>query len=203
MPDSSPLSSMFHRRLLLIMGLVAAAMIVLAGQLTRLTIAQGAMLRAEAESRLVNRQWTGAGRGRILDRKGRPLAQDRPSFDVSVDYRAISGEWAIKRAGARARRDYGDQWRKLAPEERQAVLDPYIAAYQGHLDDMWRLIASRAGQTEEQIWTRRREILDRVAATEKSVYAARLGREMKARLAKGEEISAEVEEEARKQLTAP
>ena len=39
-------------------------------------------------------------RGRILDRKGRVLALNRPSYDIAVDYRVITGQWAFDQARA-------------------------------------------------------------------------------------------------------
>src|SRR5579862_8871562 len=71
-PAASPLSSMFHRRLILIMGGTVLATGALVAQLTRLTVVQGAEHRRDAEAKLVTKEWTppgGAGRGRILDRK--------------------------------------------------------------------------------------------------------------------------------------
>src|SRR5262245_36580253 len=109
---------MFHRRLVLLGGCVVVAAGGLSAQLARLTLVQGEERRADAEAKLVTKEWTPPGgptRGRILDRKGRVLAQNRPSFDVRVDYRSISGDWAKARGAAAARRAYASQWRSLDP----------------------------------------------------------------------------------------
>lgn len=203
MASSSHLFSMFHRRLMLLMGIILLSMAVLGGQIARLTVVQGQELREEAESRLVTRQWIPTTRGRILDRKNRVLAQDRPSFDVNVDFQVITGEWAVRVAGARARRDYGERWRSMSPEERQPILDLYIAAYQGHLDRMWSLIAEIGRETEERLAERRQEIIRRVESMKASIYAARLARELEARLDRGESISVEVDDQTHRRLSRP
>src|SRR5258705_335406 len=107
MPLSSPAKSMFLRRLAMILVLVVLGMVFLTGQLWRLTVAQGAALYEAAEAKLVTKDWIPTKRGRILDRKDRVLAQDRPAFDVSVDFRSISGEWAVRQAAAVARAAWG------------------------------------------------------------------------------------------------
>src|SRR3954469_24990754 len=94
MPLSSPAKSMFFRRLAMILALVALGMAFLTGQLWRLTVAQGAALYDAAEAKLVTKDWVPTKRGMILDRKGRILAQDRPAFDIAVDFRCIGGQQA-------------------------------------------------------------------------------------------------------------
>ncbi|MCA9304465.1 MAG: hypothetical protein KC996_10115, partial [Phycisphaerales bacterium] len=66
--------SMFHRRVLLLAGMLAAAMLVLTGRLGWITLVQGGELREKAERPLVRRTWFPTVRGRIIDRKGRVLA---------------------------------------------------------------------------------------------------------------------------------
>ena len=46
------LESMFHRRLLVLLGLTLLGMLLLSGQLARLTLASGGELLAQAERRL-------------------------------------------------------------------------------------------------------------------------------------------------------
>lgn len=203
MPAATPSSSMFQRRLLLLMGLTVVALLILGGQLGRLTLVHGDELREDAEARLVVRQWQPTTRGKIVDRKGRVLAQNRPSFDLTVDYRVISGEWAIKKAGAAAKRNHASEWPKLAPEERQELIDTYITVYQRHLDAMWDQVAAVTGLTHEELEQRKDKIIERVKAMQRSVYARRLTQELDAKLAKGEEISAEIESDTRKRIERP
>ena len=89
---------MFHRRLLLLGAAFCAAAAVPLLRTCDLTIRKGESLREQAESRLVERRWIGTSRGKILDRDGRVLAIDKPSFNLEVDYPLISGQWAFAQA---------------------------------------------------------------------------------------------------------
>lgn len=195
---------MFHRRLLLLLACTVLAFGALGAQLGRLTMVQGQEHRQRAESKLVISEFSPTMRGRILDRKNRVLAQDRPSFNVTVDYRVISGEWAVRQAGIAARRIHGmSEWRKLAPHQRQALIDEYVPVFQQHVDHMWALLAETTGVDESRIASRREEIIRRVEAMAFSVVARRIRAELSARLATGREISPETEEEVRRRVDRP
>ena len=64
---------MFHRRLLLLLSIMAAGVALLTLQLGNLTLLKGDESRRQAEGRLRRQQWTPTIRGRILDRKDRVL----------------------------------------------------------------------------------------------------------------------------------
>lgn len=113
---------MFHRRLLIILGLVTAGLSVPLFQTARLTTTRHAELLKVAESKLVTRQWTPSVRGTIVDRKGRILAQDRPSYDVAIDYDVLKGNWAPKKAEEIAKSNR-TQWNEMNPEQRRAVTE--------------------------------------------------------------------------------
>jgi penicillin-binding protein 2 len=195
---------MFHRRLILLLAVMVLGFTALAAKTAQLTLKQGDELRLRAESKLVMREFFPTMRGRILDRKGRILAQDRPSFDVTVDYRVISGQWAITQAAAAARRLHGAaDWRRLSPQERQALIDDYVPIFQRHLDQMWSLLAETAGVDEARVHARREEIMRRVDAMAESVVVRRVREGLDARLAAGREISAETEEEIRRRVERP
>ncbi len=203
MPVGSIGLSMFHRRLLLLAGVVALVMLILVGQIGRLTIVRGADLREKAESRLVIWDWLPTSRGKILDRKGRVLAQDRPSFELSVDFRVITGDWAIAQAARAAKRAHAGQWYKLAPEERQAIVDQYIPIFQAHIDQMWDRVSQVSGTDPATIQERRQEIIRRVELRSNSIVTRRLELRLESRLAAGEEITAATEEEVHRQVDAP
>jgi penicillin-binding protein 2 len=203
MPSGTPLISMFHARLLLLAAVIALGAVVLCGRLGELSIAQGAKLREEAESRLVTWDVLPTSRGRILDRKNRVLAQDRPSFDISVDYRVITGDWAITQAARAAKRANAGQWLKLSPEQRQEIVDQYIPIFQEHLDRMWGRIAEVGGTDLSRLELRRQDIIWRVEQRSESIFNMRLDRKLRERLAAGREITADTEEEIRKQIDRP
>jgi len=160
MPKRSPLvSSMFHRRLLLLLALAAGGMTVLAGQMVRLTIIQGEEHRAEAESRLVTQRWTPTVRGRILDRQGRVLALDQPSFDLAVDYRLITGDWAYGAAARAARREHAERWPKLSPTEREALILEGLPDQEAKLEALWQLICHLADLEREVLERRKHDVV--------------------------------------------
>ncbi len=117
---------MFHRRLLIIMGLVVAGLSVPLIQTARLTTTRHEELLRAAESKLVTRQWTPSVRGNIVDRKGRILAQDRPSYDVAIDYDVLKGTWAAKKAEELARSNRV-QWNEMGPTQRKALIEKLTA----------------------------------------------------------------------------
>lgn len=157
--------SMFQRRLLflaLAMGVAGVFPIV---QMARLTLGKGEELRAEAEKRLVSETWQESSRGRIMDCKGRELARDKPSLDIAVDYRVITGRWADERAARAARRASeaaGKGWVTLSPEEKAAAIKESRVPFDEHLREMWRLFAKTAGIPEQQVEQRRQEIKEQV-----------------------------------------
>ena len=154
--------SMFHRRLLLLLSLLGLAMLPLLVRLVSLTVVRADDLRQDAEKRLVRRQWTSTVRGSILDRKGRVLAQDRPSYDVAVAYNVITGQWVADQSRRAARRGAGLRWADMDAEERQAHTAKYRSAYLLHLDSGWNRLAAGLGIPREELDKRRDQIVAEV-----------------------------------------
>jgi cell division protein FtsI/penicillin-binding protein 2 len=153
---------MFQRRLLLLLMGVVAAIAVLGLQAARVTIVEGSQWLETAESTLVQSDWTPTTRGRILDRKRRVLAQDQPSFDVMVDYRLITGEWAELEARGIARRENRDEWPKLSAIQRAELVDRYAVLYREQLDALWSDLADASGIDREEIERRKTAIKSEV-----------------------------------------
>lgn len=153
---------LYHRRLLLLGLMFVAGAGVLGAQLTHLTVVRGEELRAHAEAKLVRQFWTPTVRGRILDRHGRVLAQDRPSFDIAVDYRVITGSWAGAEAARLARNRHRRAWPDLDDQAREALIAQYRAALEGHVESMWRLMAETAGIEASELARRREAVVSRV-----------------------------------------
>lgn len=182
---------MYQRRLLLVsIGLVAALGFPVV-QLARLTLVKGKEHREQAEKRLVNETWLTTVRGRILDRKGRVLAVDRPSFDVAVDYPVITGRWVDAQAAIKARRENRSSWGELSPEQRRELIDRARPEFELRLEEMWDRICRVASISRADLEDRKREIIAQVqelAVTiterERLVRAEQLGR--------GEETSVDV-----------
>jgi cell division protein FtsI/penicillin-binding protein 2 len=153
---------MFHRRLLLLAAACGLAGAVLAGQTARLTLVQGAALRAEAQSRLIRHAWIPTTRGRILDRHGRVLAVDRPSYALAVSLPVLSGAWVRTQAATQARLDNKDRWDLLGQTERAALVEAAAPQFASLVEAMMEEIASRCGIEREELDARAAEIVSRV-----------------------------------------
>lgn len=197
------LPSMFHRRLLLLLGIIGASMCILGAQLGRLTLAKGDSLRKEAEARLVRRQWIPASRGSILDRKGRVLAQDRPSYSIALPYRVITGDWAMDAARESARRAAGSRWLDLSPVEREERIAARRAVLQVHLDDAWSLLAEQTGVPREQIDSRRDRIISSVSSRFREIVDFRRVKEEDVFKQRGEAITPAIAAAIEKRISKP
>lgn len=158
----SLIPSMFHRRLLLILLLIVSAMSVLVARLFHLTVVQGHGHLEAAEAALIDEELLPTYRGRILDRLGRILSLDRPSVDVLVDYRLISGEWVTTQAAETARRADPVTWAELSPGDRAALIrsrEPELAL---QLDRVWDDLADAAEVSREELDAAREQIRQRV-----------------------------------------
>jgi penicillin-binding protein 2 len=157
------LPELFHRRLLLLSAGGVLALLPVVARFGQLTLAQGSSHRAKAEAKLVSHRWEPTTRGRILDRKGRVLALDRPSFDIAVEYPVITGQWAYEQAGLAARKEAGPLWRQLSPVQRERLVQQRAAEFIKQLDEAWRQFALRADLTLEELEDRRAEIVSEVS----------------------------------------
>ncbi|MEO1008233.1 MAG: penicillin-binding transpeptidase domain-containing protein [Planctomycetota bacterium] len=194
---------MFHGRLLLLAGLMLLGTAVLGAQLVRLTAVEGAQLRAEAERRLVRLSWEPTTRGRILDRTGRVLAQDRPAFDVRVDYDVLSGEWAGVWSAFFARRAHAEAWPELGRTQRSELAEAYEPFFADHAERGLAVLADHAGVPLEEIYERRKEALDRVGVIRRNFVSNRLRELRRAATARGRELSQEHERRLERQADRP
>ncbi len=134
--------SMYARRLLLLASGAMAVALLLVGKLSALTLLHGEESRERAERAMIDGYLIQTIRGAILDRKGRVLAVDRPSSDLSVPYSVITGTWAYSRAYLDARRANLERWRQLSPEEREGYVAQYLPDYDKQLEQFWKTIAN-------------------------------------------------------------
>ncbi len=140
-PAKTQRVGMFHRRLALLACGAIGGSVALAVQATRVTVVEGATWLEAAERRLFVDRWTPTTRGRILDRRGRILAQDEAAFDVMVDYAVLTGDWAEREATRRARRENRSEWPKLGRAKRRVLVDTYMPEYEAELTVMWQELA--------------------------------------------------------------
>jgi len=153
---------MFHRRLLLLASLGLFMVLVLGGQLVRLAVVEGAEHHRDAQAVLSRRTLLPTVRGRILDRHGRLLAFDEPTFDVAVPYEVISGAWIDAQAAAAARRSNRGEWNELTIDERTALIEAERPAFEDRTRAIWRTIETWGGLEPGELERRRNEIKRRV-----------------------------------------
>jgi penicillin-binding protein 2 len=148
--------SMFHRRLVLLLACMTPIVLILSGQLYRLSVVEGAARLAEAESKLDRRSFLPTHRGEIRDRHGRVLARDRASYDIAVNYDVITGVWPRTRAAAQARREVGrSTWNSLSPEQRERAIAARLPYWEGQVDRLWRAVQAYGGIDEHEVIRRR------------------------------------------------
>ncbi len=194
---------MFHGRLIMLAGLGLVGFAALTTQLGRLSFQMGPGLRDQAERRLERLAWEPTVRGRILDRTGRVLAQDRPTFDVRIGYSVLSGAWAEARSIDFARQVHRDVWRELAPEQRDALARGYQPFFDGHVERGLAELALVAGVPLEEIVIRQGEVLDQVETIHKGYVGRRRELLEQRALARGEALSRELEARLDRQADRP
>ncbi|MFN0010528.1 MAG: penicillin-binding transpeptidase domain-containing protein [Phycisphaerales bacterium] len=185
------LPSMFHRRLALLGLLLAAGAGLPAVQMARLATVRGAALREEAEGKLVAERALPTSRGRILDRKGRVLALDRPSYDIAVDYTVLTGQWTFVQAARRARRAAGATWSELSAIEREELIQRQEPEFRARLDDAWGRFCTLGGISREELDARKAAIIERVTKTASGVLERERARRLEA-MTRGRAVAADV-----------
>lgn len=165
---------MFHRRLILLAVAFFAAVGALAVRLVDLTVARHEGGLSAAREKLVAREWIPSTRGRILDRKGRVLAQDRPAYAVAVDFRVLTGEWPGRAAPGIAKALDPDTWALLPAEQRRARIEEITARLEQHVVAMWARISEVTGVGRDAIAESASRVIDRVERAQEAVTLARV-----------------------------
>ncbi|MAY73201.1 MAG: hypothetical protein CMJ31_00475, partial [Phycisphaerae bacterium] len=164
---------MFHRRLLLLGSTLALGIAILCLQLLRVTTVNHDIAIVEASQALVQRQWTPTTRGRILDRRGRVLAIDRPAFTFAVDFRVLTGDWTERNARRLAPRLHHRAWESLPVPGRETLIANLSERLEEQVQSMWNELAERTGRDVVSIERERDNILARVDRMHESVSEAR------------------------------
>ena len=176
---SQLIQSASARRLMLVAVLLALGLSILAAQAARLTVLRGDELLAKAQEKLVRLSWSPTVRGQIVDRKGRVLAHNRPSFDVAVEYPVISGEWVDRQAAARARRDRGSEWTKLSRDQRTRLIEEAKPEFRAAVDRMWNVLAQETGRSRAEVDLKRMEVREQVDAMAGYLRGVRAANELR------------------------
>ena len=156
---------MFERRLKIFLGILLGVMgllLVRAFHLQVVTRSEWAQAAEDFKKRPVLVETT---RGRLLDRKGQPIALDEACMDACVDYRAISRneKWMRDVAAARVREAQPDEYKKADKEARQRVIDREAEQVRADVDAMFELLAQETREPPEKIDATCRQIELRIA----------------------------------------
>jgi penicillin-binding protein 2 len=171
--------SMFHRRLTLLWVAAAMVTLLLIVQMAKLAVAQGPQRRAAAQRRLSLVTVLPTTRGRILDRHGRVLAVDRPSYDVAVGYDMITGTWALRKAAARARADHRAAWPAMSPQQREEAVAGHLPLFQGQIEQIWEAVIAHGGIDRAELERRLDAIKKQVQTTAAVVWDRQLRQEIR------------------------
>lgn len=126
---------MFHRRLVAIGVLMALVFSAIGARLWTITIVDGDEHHAQAESRLGRTALLPTIRGRIVDRRGRVLAEDVPAYGLAIEYAAIDGSWVRQEARRLAREEIGrSAWASLTPAGRARETERRLPDAEHRLD---------------------------------------------------------------------
>ncbi|HET6427659.1 MAG TPA: penicillin-binding transpeptidase domain-containing protein [Phycisphaerae bacterium] len=131
---------MYKRRIKIFMGVVGLVFLVVVAKLGHLQIGLGKELRRRYEESIRSVQPLPGGRGKIIDRRGRILAVDRPCRDFCLDYRFLTRDpkW-IQRQQKQIERAYG-----VSKEDARRV-------YERRAEYTWRLADRIAGKMEADL----------------------------------------------------
>ncbi len=164
---------MFERRIKVVLLILFAVTGVLLMRATYLQLLNGSYWASRASEMEKKKQWIETIRGRIVDFKGRVVAEDVPGTDVQVDYRAVirpaDPRWVAEKSSQRLRRRMGGAYQKLPLSERKRLRDDEMEQVRADVDAMWERLAEmdrRDEETYEQAVARvdeiRRSIVARV-----------------------------------------
>jgi penicillin-binding protein 2 len=152
---------MFERRLKVFLFVLALVTAVLVARAIQLQVVQRAQWATEALDSLHHESLTDTTRGRLLDVRGRPLAEDDYCFDACVDYRAIprdpDPDWVREIAAQRVKlRDGGHHDKSVSTH--QLIADE-ILHVNSDIDAMWNRLAQEGAMSTDEMDDLRQSIV--------------------------------------------
>lgn len=113
-------------------------------------------------------------RGRLLDRLGRPIANESPCIDASVDYRAIpreaKPEWLLAQVRSRLAARLGREYTQADKATRLELVKQETIAMQAQIEAMWHMLADRGKMSIDQIDDIRQSIIRKVEMRRRIVW---------------------------------
>lgn len=153
---------MFHRRLLLLAGVMVCVLFGLGTATAILATGQThADAREIAESKLKRQSVMQTQRGAILDRNGLVLAEDDLGWEIAVHYDLLTGKWGYKQAYADASADKL-AWGEMSQAEREAKVSSLRREYDAQSLAVFRTLAELSGTPLAEIQDKRRKTVERI-----------------------------------------
>ncbi|HLL89130.1 MAG TPA: hypothetical protein VK324_07490, partial [Tepidisphaeraceae bacterium] len=162
---------MFERRLklvLLVLFLFTGLLVLRAAQVQLLG---RAVWEERAEKTMQRSQTVETVRGRLLDVRGRSVAEDAPCIDACVDYRAIvrpaDARWVTERARERLRRNRDPAWVNSRGDDRKRLLAAEVERVRADVDRLWDVLAEVSRLPGETA----KEAADRIEEARQAIVA--------------------------------
>lgn len=162
---------------------------VLAIRLFTLTVVQGSAFAQAAEEKLDVEKLLPTWRGKLLDRKGRVLSEDVPSYDVAVSYALAKGTWAKERAEAAVRATAGTGWRKLKQFQRDEKIAQALPGWEQQQTSLVEILATRSGLSQGEFEKNLNAIATRIDEQTAAVFR----RQIETRRARGQSLDVKPE----------
>jgi len=176
---------MFHRRLVAIGLLIALAFTAIGARLWNLTVSEGDERLEAAEKRLGRTRLLPTVRGRIIDRKGRALAEDVPAYGLAIEYPVVDGTWIDDEARRLARRELGrSTWGSLTRRGRETAVEQFVPEAHRRLDALLDQACAVSGLSRADLDARLDQIHETVSRRaalvrerQRAAWVARYGEE--------------------------
>lgn len=164
----------FQVRLVVLGGLFALVFGGLGWRMAGLASAEHWLTDAEAV--LYRSEFLATSRGAILDRDGRPLAVEVPSWTFEVHYEVLNGDWAMRQGRREARRAAGPAWNTISESERYAATDQAAERWRDAIDEVWTALVETGRLTASEVAVFREEVVSDVGRLRESVWRNQLRR---------------------------
>ncbi|WP_428937049.1 peptidoglycan D,D-transpeptidase FtsI family protein [Fontivita pretiosa] len=165
---------MFERRAKIFLAILCLLTLVLLARAVQVQVLERDHWREQAVRVMTRPELIETTRGRLLDRKGRVIAEDVACIDACVDFRAIprhpDPEWVNRLAAQRLAERLGGSLRQLDRQARQQMLADECSRVLTDIRIMWETLAQLGGMSAEQMFEIRQSIVRRVEMRRRYVW---------------------------------
>jgi penicillin-binding protein 2 len=168
---------MFDRRVKIFLSVLIVFTLVLICRAVQLQVVERSFWANKAVEMMSTGDLVETTRGKLLDRKGRVIAEDAPCTDACVYFQAIPREpdadWVKARAKDRLVNRLGGDYIHADKAQRETLLAAEIDAVRNDIDAMWNKLAELGKMSREEMDDRRQAVVRKVWARRRQVMYAR------------------------------